>query len=120
MNEDILGKYIHKKIPSQYIELKPDGDYVLLERGTEITGRYAVDGAVIKIFGAETTSEGTIRNGIITDSEGEKWIRTDATDDPLARMTWLPASFRREDFPWELVDMGVIAVALILLIFVRP
>src|SRR5215471_1692072 len=120
MNEDILGKYTHKKIPSQYIELKPDGNYVLLERGTERTGRYAVDGTEIRIFGADTTSEGTIRNGIIIDSEGEKWIRTDATDDPLDRMTWLPANFRRDDFPWELVDMGVIAVVLMLLIFVRP
>jgi hypothetical protein len=120
MNEDILGKYTHKKIPSQYIELKPDGHYVLLERGTEITGRYEVDGTEIRIFGAETTSEGTIRNGIIIDSEGEKWIHANATDDPLAALTWLPASFRRDDFPWELVDMGVIAVVLILLIFVKP
>jgi hypothetical protein len=119
MNEDILGKYIHKKSRSQYIELKPDGNYVLFERGTGITGRYEVSGTNIRIFGAEATSQGKIRNGIIIDSEGEKWIRTDATDDPLASMTWLPAILRRDDFPWELIDIGVVLFIFILLIFAR-
>ena len=119
MNEDILGKYIHKKSRSQYIELKPDGDYVLFEGGTGITGKYEVNGTNIRIFGAETTSQGKIRNGVIIDSEGEKWIRTDATDDPLSSMTWLPAVFRRDDFPWELIDIGVVVVIFILLIFAR-
>src|SRR5215813_1712977 len=119
MNEDILGKYIHKKSRSQYIELKPDGNYVLFERGTGITGRYEVNGTDITIFGAESTSRGKVRNGIIIDSEGEKWIRTDATDDPLASMTWLPAIFRRDDFPWELVDIGVVVLIFMVLMFVR-
>src|SRR5262245_50082040 len=119
MNEDISGKYIHKKGRSQYIELKPDGNYVLFERGTGITGRYEVDGTNITIFGAETTSQGKIRNGIITDSEGEKWLRADATDDPLASMTWLPAMIRRHDFPWELIDIAVV-VLIFILIFAGP
>src|SRR2546426_8066153 len=45
----------------------------------------------------------------IIDSEGDKWVRASATaaisDDPLASMSWLPAALRREDFPWELVDV---------------
>jgi hypothetical protein len=115
MNEDIPGRYIHKRSRSHYIELKPDGSYVLFERGTGITGRYEISGTDIRIFGAESTSEGKIQHGIITDAEGEKWIRTGVTDDPLARMTWLPAILRRDDFPWELVDMVVIIfIALIL------
>jgi len=119
MNEDIAGRYTHKRSRSHYIELKPDGYYVLFEGGTPITGRYEVSGTDIKIFGEESTSQGQIKNGIIIDSEGEKWIRTDATDDPLASMTWLPASLRRDDFPWELIDGAVVVVIFILLIFAR-
>ena len=119
MNEDIPGRYIHKRSRSHYIELKPDGYYVLFEGGTPITGRYEVSGTDIKIFGEESTSEGQIKNGIIIDSEREKWIRTDATDDPLASMTWLPAILRRDDFPWELIDGAVVVIIFILLIFAR-
>ena len=110
MNGNIAGRYIHKKNRSQYIELKPDGNYVLFERGTASTGSYEVNGSDLRILGAESTSQGTIRNGIIIDAEGEKWIRTDATDDPLDSMTWLPAILRRADFPWELVDLVVVVV----------
>jgi hypothetical protein len=119
MNEDISGKYIHKKSRSHYIELKPDGYYVLFEGGTAITGKYEVSGMDINIFGAESTSQGKIKNGIIIDSEGEKWIRTDATDDPLDSMTWLPPILRRADFPWELIDIAVVVAIFILLIFAR-
>jgi hypothetical protein len=119
MNDDIAGRYIHKRSRSHYIELKPDGYYVLFEGGTPITGRYEVSGTDIKIFGEESTSEGQIKNGIIIDSEREKWIRTDATDDPLASMTWLPAILRRDDFPWELIDGAVVVIIFILLIFAR-
>src|SRR3954453_1718572 len=110
MNEEISGRYTHKKSRSHYIELKPDGNCVLFERGTGITCRYEVSGTDITIFGAESTSHGKIRNGIIIDSEGEKWIRAGATDDPLDSMTWLPAILRRNDFPWELIDMVFIVV----------
>jgi hypothetical protein len=119
MNEEIPGKYTHKKSRSNYIELKPDGNYVLVERGTAVTGSYEVNGTDIRIFGAETTSQGKIRNGIIIDSEGEKWLRPGATDDPLASMTWVPAIFRSSEFPWELIDIGVVVVIFILLIFAR-
>ena len=115
MNENIAGKYIHKKSRSQFIELKPNGNYVLFERGTASTGTYEVSGSDIRILAAESTSQGTIRNGIIIDAEGEKWIRTDATDDPLAAMTWLPAILRRADFPWELVDIVVVVVIFLLM-----
>jgi len=116
---DIPGKYIHKRSRSHYIELKPDGTYVLFERGTGITGRYEVSGTDIRIFGAESSSQGKIQNGIIIDADGEKWIRTDATDDPLVRMTWLPAILRRSNFPWELVDFVVVVIIFILVISTR-
>jgi len=116
MNEDISGRYIHKKSSSNYIELKPDGTCVLYERGTAITGTYEVSGADIQLSGAGSTSQGKIQNGIIIDSDGEKWIRPGFTDDPLASMTWVPAVLRRDDFPWELIDIAVILVIFILII----
>src|SRR5262249_36220894 len=119
MNEDISGKYIHKKNRSHYIELMPDGNYVLYERGTRSTGRYEVSGADISIFDAESSSKCKVQNGVIIDAEGEKWIRTDATDDPLASLTWLPPTLRRPDFPWEFVDIGVVVFIFIILISTR-
>jgi len=119
MSDDIPGRYIHKKSRSNYIELKPDGTCVLFERGTAISATYEVNGMEIKIFGAESSSQGTIRNGVIVDAEGEKWLRPDATDDPLATMTWVPAILRRYDFPWELIDIAVILFIFILLLVAR-
>ena len=123
MNRDILGKYIHEKTGTHYLELKPDGNYFLFEGSAGVSGAYEVNGTEITIFGGEFTSRGKIQDGVIIDSEGEKWIRAkDAaqiSDDPLASMTWLPAALRREDFPWELIDAGFILAIFILLVFAR-
>jgi hypothetical protein len=118
INRDILGKYIHKKVRSHYIELKPDGTYFLFEGSTSITGTFEVNGSDITIIGDQSTSVGKIKKGVIIDSQGDKWVRSETTpttgNDPLASMTWLPSVLRRDDFPWELVDVG----GLILLIVV--
>jgi|SRR5437016_1675169 len=122
MAADIPGKYIHKKTRSHFIELKPDGTYFLFQGSTGVSGTYELDGTEITLVGAESTSKGKIKGGVIIDSEGDKWVRASATsaisaisDDPLASMSWLPAVLRREDFPWELVDVAgflvMIAVA---------
>ena len=122
MGADIPGKYIHKKTRSHYIELKADGTYFLFQGSTGVSGKYELDGPEITLVGAESTSKGKIKGGVIIDSEGDKWVRASATsaisaisDDPLASMSWLPAVLRREDFPWELVDVAgflvMIAVA---------
>jgi hypothetical protein len=117
MNQDIPGKYIRKKTCSHYIELKADGNYLLFEGPAVVTGTYEVQGSDITIFGDESTSRGKIEDGVIVDSEGEKWIRpkdaTATSDAPLAFMSWLPVV--REDFPWELIDAGVILVIFALL-----
>jgi len=119
MDADIPGKYIHKKTRSHHIELKPDGTYFLFQGSTGVSGTYELDGTEITLVGAESTSKGKIKGGLIIDSEGDKWVRASAasaiSDDPLASMSWLPAALRREDFPWELVDVAgflvMIAVA---------
>ena len=124
MNPDIPGKYIHKKVRSHYIELKPDGNYFLFEGSPGVTGTYEVNGTEITIFGADSTSRGKIRRGVIIDSEGEKWVRTKATsaikDDPLASMSWLPAAMRKDDFPWELIDVaGLLLMIVLVVLFAR-
>jgi len=124
MNPDIPGKYIHKKVRSHYIELKPDGNYFLFEGSPGVTGTYEVNGNEITIFGAESTSRGKIRRGVIVDSEGDKWIRAKAgsaiSDDPLASMSWLPAVMRRDDFPWELIDLaGLLLMILLVVVLAR-
>ena len=123
MNRDILGKYIHQKVRSHYIELKPDGTYFLFEGSTSITGTFEVNGSDITIIGAESTSLGKIKKGVIIDSEGDKWVRAKTTattgDDPLASMTWLPAVLRRDDFPWELVDVAGLLLLIVVALFAR-
>ena len=123
MNPDILGKYIHKKNRSHYIELKPDGTYLLYE-GSVVTGTFEVNETDIKIMSADSTSLGKIKDGVIIDSDAEKWVRAKAasgtSDDPLASMTWIPAVFRRADFPWELVDLaGLLLMIIVVLVLAR-
>ncbi len=75
MNEDIPGKYIHEKTRSHYLELKADGSYFLFQGSSGITGTYEVTGDEIAIGVGEATSRAKIQDGIITDSDGDKWIR---------------------------------------------
>src|SRR5438128_12446264 len=102
MSQFIPSKYIHKKSRSHFLELKPDGNYFLFEGSEGVTGVYEVNGTEITIFGGDSTSRGKIQDGVIIDSEGERWIRAKDTsaisDDPLASLTWLPAVLRRDDF----------------------
>src|SRR5712692_1173521 len=121
MNGDIPGKYIRKKNRSHFLELKPDGNYFLFEGSAGVTGRYEVNGNEITIFGEDSTSRAKIQDGVIIDTEGDKWILRKATeqatttidDDPLASITWLPAVLRRDDFPWELIEAAGLVVMIV-------
>ena len=126
MNTDILGKYVHKKNRSHFLELKPDGNYLLFQGSASVTGRYEVNGDEITISIADSTSRAKIQNGVITDADGDRWIRAKTTtqgntivdDDPLPDMTWLPAILRRLDFPCELIDVAISVVVLVGILFV--
>ena len=123
LNENVPGKYIRKKSKSHFIELKPDGSYCLFEGATVVTGTYEVDGSEITVFVGDSTSRGKVQNGMIIDSEGDKWIRAkDASaisNDPLDSMSWMPAVLRRDDFPWELIDAAFILLIFIILMLSR-
>jgi hypothetical protein len=142
MNENIPGKYIHQKNSSHYLELKRNGTYFLFEGSVGVTGTYEVNGTELTISGGESSSSARIQDGVITDAEGDRWIRATevqqaaaapvsagrkpapavqslesrtGSDDPLASMTWLPDILKR-DLPWELIEAIVWAALLILLL----
>ena len=123
MEPDILGKYIHKKTRSQYLELKPDGTYFLFEGSAGVTGTYEINDTEITLFGPDSTSQARIQDGVITDAEGDKWLRPKpktSSEDPLDSITWLPEILKR-DLPWELFEAGGWVLVLILVyVFVRP
>jgi hypothetical protein len=118
MNREIPGKYINKKNRSHFVELKADGRCLLFEGAPGVVGRYEVHGDEVTIFAAESSSTAKIQNGVITDSEGDAWIRRSPDDDPLESIEWLPPILKRPDFPWELVEAAGLVVVLIGLLFV--
>jgi hypothetical protein len=124
MNGEIPGKYINKKNRSHFLELKPDGSYFLSQGSVRYSGRYEVSGNEIMISIGDSTSAARIQNDVITDTDGDHWVRAKVTaggvidDDPLPDMTWIPPIFRREDFPWEWIDAAIAVVVLVGVLFV--
>jgi len=98
MNENIAGIYVHEKTGAHYLELKNNSTYVLVEGTARITGTYRVRGAEITMVGGDSSSSATIQNGVITDSEGDRWIQTEAGVPP-----WLQPIVRK-NLPWELYE----------------
>jgi uncharacterized protein (TIGR02391 family) len=69
----VAGKYVHEKSGSYYLELGPNGNYVLSE-GSEVFGTYELNGSAITLFVArKPTSRATIQDGSIIDEQGDRW-----------------------------------------------
>ena len=94
MNQDIPGKYVHEKTRSHYLELKPDGNYFLFQGSSVVRGRYKVKDTELTILDAESSTPSKIQDGVITDAEGDRWIR---------QQDWLSALYAK-DLPWELFE----------------
>jgi uncharacterized protein (TIGR02391 family) len=76
-NAQVEGKYVHEKSGSYYIELSPNGNYVLFEGSAEIIGTYEVNGGAITLFIARRpTSTAKLEGGSIIDDQGDRWVRT--------------------------------------------
>jgi hypothetical protein len=88
INPEISGKYVHNRIRAHYLELKPDGSYYLFEGSAGITGRYEVHDGDITIISSGSTSQAKIKDGVITDSDGDTWVRVKSPD----------------EHPWELFE----------------
>ena len=71
---DIFGKYISEKNSSQYLELKPDGNCFLFIGSSGVSGYYEVKGTEITLFTGQSTSKGSIQDGVIVDEEGDRWV----------------------------------------------
>ena len=75
-NTQVAGKYVHEKSGSYYLELAPNGNYVLFEGSGEIIGTYEMNGAAITLFVARRpTSTATIQDNLIIDEQGDRWVR---------------------------------------------
>jgi hypothetical protein len=105
MSQDIPGKYVNEKTRSHYLELKPDGNYVLFQGSSAVRGRYKVNDTEITI--AESATPSKIQDGIITDAEGDRWIR---------QQDWLSALYEK-NLPWELFEAIGWAMLLVVLLF---
>src|SRR5207237_328734 len=94
MNQDIPGKYVHEKTRSHYLELKSDGNYSLFQGSSVVRGQYKVNDTEITILDGESATPLKIEDGIITDPEGDRWMR---------QRDWLSMLYEK-DIPWELFD----------------
>jgi 4-carboxymuconolactone decarboxylase len=74
--EKAVGKYIHEKSASYYLELGPSGNFVL-SQDSEVMGTYEVNGSVITLFVARRPiSTARLEDGWIVDDQGDRWIRS--------------------------------------------
>jgi uncharacterized protein (TIGR02391 family) len=79
------GKYVHEKNSSYYLELRPNGTYVLFE-GSEINGTYEVKGSAVTLFvNRRPTSSAKIEDGSIIDEQGDRWTRAKVPPPPAAQ-----------------------------------
>jgi 4-carboxymuconolactone decarboxylase len=70
----VVGKYTYEKSPSYYLELEPNGNFVLFQ-GSEVIGTYAVNGGVITLFVAgKPISAAKLEDGWIIDDQGDRWV----------------------------------------------
>jgi hypothetical protein len=73
-----VGKYVHEKSGSYYLELEPTGNFVLFE-GSEVIGTYEVNGSAITLFVArKPIATAKLEDGWIIDDQGDRWVRSSA------------------------------------------
>jgi 4-carboxymuconolactone decarboxylase len=71
-----VGKYVHEKSSSYYLELGPSGNFVLFQ-GSEVIGTYEVNGTAITLFVArKPISTAKLEDGWIIDDQGDRWVRS--------------------------------------------
>jgi 4-carboxymuconolactone decarboxylase len=71
-----VGKYVHEKNGSYYLELGPSGNFVLFQ-GSEVIGTYEVKGSAITLFVArQPISTAKLEDGWIIDDQRDRWVRS--------------------------------------------
>src|SRR5262245_36211753 len=77
-----VGKYDYEKNGSYYLELEPNGNFVLFQ-GSEVIGTYEVNGSAITLFVArKPISTAKLEDGRIIDDQGDRWVRPSAPPAP--------------------------------------
>ena len=75
-NAAIAGKYIDKKIPDDYTELKADGTFVINQRDIKASGKYSYDkGRLVLTMSTGEVFEGRIEGNAIIGNNGSRAIR---------------------------------------------
>jgi uncharacterized protein (TIGR02391 family) len=93
----VAGKYVHEKNSSYYLELGPNGNYVLFE-DSQIIGTYEIAGSAITLFVARRpTSKAKIEDGAIIDEQGDRWV--------LAKAPALAAQPEKQEEPARGTDI---------------
>jgi len=70
-----VGKYVYEKSGSFYLDLGPNGNFVLFQ-GTEVIGTYSVTGGAVTLFVAgKPITTAKLEDGWIIDDQGDRWIR---------------------------------------------
>src|SRR5581483_10179874 len=79
---NIVGKYVHERSGSYYLELGPSGNFVLFQ-DSEIMGTYSVNAGVVTLFVAgKAISKARLEDGWIVDDQGDRWVRASAPPPP--------------------------------------
>jgi 4-carboxymuconolactone decarboxylase len=104
---NVVGKYVHEKSGSYYLELGPSGSFVLFQ-GSEVIGTYAINGAVISLFVAgKRISTAKLENGWIIDDQGDRWVRASA--EPVAQPVTPQVERQNEPAPAAAKLLGGVA-----------
>jgi 4-carboxymuconolactone decarboxylase len=94
---EVVGKYIHEKSGSYYLELGPGGNFVLFQ-DSEIMGTYDVSGTAITLFVArKPISTAKLENSSILDDQGDRWVRLTAAPIITTQAQREPEQPRREE-----------------------
>jgi 4-carboxymuconolactone decarboxylase len=103
-----VGKYVHEKNGSYYLELGPSGNFVLFQ-GSEVMGTYEVNGSAITLSVArKPISTATLEDGWIIDDQGDRWVRSVPPITPQPERQDEPASAASKllrDFAPKLVQL---------------
>ena len=69
--------YVNQNNPDEYLKLKADGTFYLMEMGIGFTGEWEVEGDVLKLYYSKLgiTLEGRVEGNKIIDPDGKVWIR---------------------------------------------
>ena len=72
----VEGTYYNVDNQSEYIELKPNGEFYLKAGPLDFSGKYIVEGKTI-VLNPKTVmaATGTIDKGLIVDKDGTRWQR---------------------------------------------